>query len=123
MVAQRLGRECPARYANNRIARMLPLVTLDGQGIFIHQATFREEFVMPIPEEYKSLQTLIESIRKNTFIEGYHATDAECLGIALARYFRGNGLQILKTTYSALEDVNFHTENLKIAEMIVQLEG
>ena len=78
---------------------------------------------MPRSEDYKSLQSLIESIRKNTFIESYHATDAECLGIAIARYFRGNGLEILKTTYSALEDVNFHTANLKIAEMISSLEG
>ena len=71
----------------------------------------------------RRLQALIEETRKDSFVEGYHASDAECLGLILASHFTWNGLEILRTTFAALEDSNFHTENETIQAMIEKIAG
>jgi len=68
------------------------------------------------------LEKLIEEVRTTSFVSGYQATDAECLGLVLARYFTWDGLQVLKTAYAALEDSNYHKENEQIAKLIKQVE-
>ena len=50
-------------------------------------------------------------------------SDAEILGQLLSVYFEWDGLEILKTTYAALEDSNFHTENVEIDKMIKKIEN
>lgn len=47
-------------------------------------------------------------------------SDEEKAGIMLSNYFGWNGLAILKVTYSALEDSNFHKDNEKIAKLIAK---
>ncbi len=69
------------------------------------------------------LQVLIEEVRSESFVEGYHATDAECLGLILAWHFNWGGLEILRTAYAALEDSNWHTENETIQALIDKAQG
>lgn len=50
------------------------------------------------------------------------ASDAEALGLVIARYFEWDGLQILETSRRALEDANFHTEAEIIQNQIEQVK-
>ncbi len=70
-----------------------------------------------------SLEAIIEETRKDSFVAGYHATDAECLGLILAQHFGWGGLEILRTCYAALEDSNFHTENKTIQKLIEKVRS
>lgn len=67
------------------------------------------------------LKQVIEQQRKN-FIPEYQgkATDAECLGMALASYFRWDGVSILQTAYAALEDSGYHAVNEVIEKLITR---
>ena len=69
------------------------------------------------------LQQVIEIIRRTHFIPEYQeqATDAECLGIALAHYFGWAGMDILETCYAGLEDSNFHTIN-EVIDLLLHAE-
>jgi hypothetical protein len=44
-------------------------------------------------------------------------------GIKLAHHFDWDGLQLLKITYAALEDSNFHKENETIMQLIKNIEN
>jgi len=57
---------------------------------------------------YKAVDPLMERIRKECFRKGYAATDAECLGLIVSKYFRWNGFEIGNVAMQALEDANFH---------------
>jgi len=72
----------------------------------------------------ETLKEIAENQIKKSFIKEYqnYATIEEGLGLAISRYFEWDGLAILKTMYSALEDANFHSENQIIAEMINKIE-
>jgi hypothetical protein len=72
----------------------------------------------------EQLKELIKAQIKHSFMPEYQAqaTDEDALGLMLCRYFEYDGLAILKATYSALEDANFHTENRLIERMIKRLE-
>ena len=63
--------------------------------------------------ERESLEKVIEHVKHTHFIPEYQeqATDAECLGVALAHYFGWQGTPILEACYSGLEDGNYHTLN------------
>jgi hypothetical protein len=65
----------------------------------------------------------IERVKKDSFVDGYQATDAEALGIALAGFFSWDGLEILRTAQYALEDANFHTESAIVGEMAEHVEA
>lgn len=69
------------------------------------------------------LKYLIEKRKKESFVDGYEATDEEALGVIIASYFDHTGIDILKTLSYALEDANFHSENSVIREMIEDLES
>ena len=69
------------------------------------------------------VKQVLEGIKKESFIEGYQATDEETMGLLISKYFEWNGLKILKATYNALEDANFHTENIEIQKMIDRIEA
>ena len=60
--------------------------------------------------------------RERSFVNPMRHSLEEGLGIALAHHFEWDGLKILQTFYSALEDANFHTEAEKVADMIAEVE-
>ena len=62
----------------------------------------------------KVLKPLIEECKKTCFVEGYKATDEEILGIILSKYFKWDGVPLLKVLVDGLEDANFHTWNGKL---------
>jgi hypothetical protein len=62
------------------------------------------------------VQTLVDTIKRESFTEGYKATDAEAFGLLMARYFEWDS-RILDAAARALEDANFHTESGQVAEM------
>jgi hypothetical protein len=43
-------------------------------------------------------------------------TDADALGIIVAKYLKWDGADIMETMQSALEDANYHTLNEKLLE-------
>lgn len=71
-----------------------------------------------------ALKNLIEKKKDEAFRSEYRskATDEEALGLIISSYFQWNGLAILRTLYSALEDANFHRENKAIQALINRLE-
>jgi hypothetical protein len=66
----------------------------------------------------EQIKQILEQIKKESFVEGYIATDEEAMGLLLSKYFEWDGIQCLEAVSSALEDCNFHTENAKIRKMI-----
>ncbi len=73
-------------------------------------------------------ETIKEIIRKQieaSFIPACQSktTDPEGLGVAVAHYFRWDGLAILETFSAALEDANYHTENETVAQWIEKLRA
>lgn len=62
------------------------------------------------------VQTLVDTIKRESFTEGYKAGDAEAFGLLMARYFEHDA-RILDAAARALEDANFHTESGQVAEM------
>ena len=71
-------------------------------------------------EIHKTLQPLINKMRGVAFTPEYQdkASDAEVLGLIIARYWEWDGLQILETSKEALEDANFHTAASVIEKQI-----
>jgi hypothetical protein len=69
-----------------------------------------------------TLQKLIDEQKETSFVDPSATTDFEALGILISQHFDWDGLAILKTTYSALEDANFHTENKQVEAMIDRVE-
>jgi len=76
-------------------------------------------------ENNELLKVLIKDQINRAFVESYRtrATEEEGLGILIAKYFKWDGLAILKTLYAALEDANFHTENKEIEKLIKRVES
>ena len=64
----------------------------------------------------KIINPLLEQVRQQSFVKGYEATDAECLGLVVSKFFRWNGYEIGKVAIEAFEDSNFHeiAENLQL---------
>lgn len=73
----------------------------------------------------KKVARLIESVKNEVFEKEYRSqvTDAEVLGIMISKYFSWNGIEVLKTASSALEDCNYHSENAEIVKMIEHVES
>jgi hypothetical protein len=63
------------------------------------------------------IKAFLSNIKKNSFVDGYEATDEEAMGLLLASLFEWDGKAIMKSCAWALEDANFHTECEKIMEM------
>ncbi len=70
------------------------------------------------------LKALIQAQIKKSFVPDYQskATDSDGLGLMISKYFEWDGLEILKTLSTALEDANFHTENQVVRELIAKVE-
>jgi len=62
------------------------------------------------------VQTLVDTIKRESFTAGSNPTDADAFGLLMARYF-GWDSRILDAASKALEDANFHTESAQVAEM------
>lgn len=73
--------------------------------------------------ERRLLADMVASVKENSFIKGYTATDAEALGILIARFFQWDGLAILRAAQYALEDANFHGESAKVSDMADTIEN
>ena len=58
----------------------------------------------------KAVGPVLEQIKKESFVEGYKASDEEAIGLLVSKYFQWDGGRILEATGEALEDANFHTE-------------
>jgi len=76
-------------------------------------------------ENSELLKMLIKNQINKSFVELYRdqATDEQGLGLLISKYFKWDGLAILKTLYTALEDANFHTENKEIEKLIKRVES
>lgn len=49
-------------------------------------------------------------IKRESFTEGYQATDAEAFGLMTASFFTWDGVDVMMAASYALEDANFHDE-------------
>lgn len=78
------------------------------------------EFKSP---EFDVIRGILDGIKRQHYVEGYKASDAEALGILMSKWFRWDGRAILVATYAGLEDANFHTENKTIGKLIADLDG
>lgn len=72
--------------------------------------------------KYQLLKRILQAEKVNHYSEPSEISDTQAMGILMAHFFEWDGLQILKATYEALEDSNFHTENETIQKMINKLE-
>ena len=72
-----------------------------------------------------NLSELIENTRRESFSPEYwdHVTDAEILGVILARHFNWDGRACFETLTHALEDSNFHQVNKALQEIWEMFEG
>lgn len=77
---------------------------------------------METVEQNQAVKALLETYRSH-WIPEYQAerTDAELMGILVAKYFRWGGEDILKTASVALEDANFHAENTVVEGLLEAL--
>ena len=65
---------------------------------------------METAEVKKAVGTVLEQIKKESFVDGYKASDEEAMGLLVSKYFEWDGLSILRASHDALEDANFHSE-------------
>lgn len=70
-----------------------------------------------------SLQTLIDQRKSEAFVDPSGASDEDALGLLISVHFEWDGVSILKTAISALEDANFHTEAALIEDMLKKVEA
>jgi len=70
-----------------------------------------------------NLQTIIENKINTAFVPEYRseAKAPEALGLVIAEYHGWDGVKILQTAISALEDANFHTEAAAVQELLDNL--
>lgn len=73
--------------------------------------------------ERQLLADMVASIKENSFVKDYKATDPEALGLLIARFFHWDGLSILRAAQYALEDANFHGESAKVSDMADAVEN
>ena len=76
--------------------------------------------------EYKSsddvikdlMPKVIKMVRQTAYVDPNdpRVTDADALGIIVAKYLKWDGADIMETMHSALEDANYHTLNEKLLE-------
>jgi len=64
------------------------------------------------------IRELLGTIKKNSFVDGYKATDSEAMGLLVSHFFEWDGVAILETSAEALQDANFHTEAGQLFDMV-----
>lgn len=67
-----------------------------------------------------ALRPIIETARKAIYTLEYQdkATDAEILGVILAKFFEWDGTKILATAVSGLEDANYHSDASEVQKLL-----
>lgn len=72
-----------------------------------------------------NLSELIENTRREVFRPEYwhQVTDAEILGVMIAKHFAYDGAACFETLTHALEDSNFHQVNQALQETWETCEG
>jgi hypothetical protein len=74
----------------------------------------------------KSRETLtaeLTRIKREKFVPGYQATDAEAFGLLTSEFFDWDGADIMRTAGYALEDANFHGEAAQLDAMAQRIEA
>jgi len=66
---------------------------------------------------------VIQLVKEKAFINPDQATDADALGIIVAKYLKWDGADIIETMFSALEDANYHTLNKRLWETYIDWEN
>ena len=63
-------------------------------------------------EKERTLENIVEETRNRVYLPEYRSTvsDSRVMGVVVSQYFKWNGVEILETAFSALEDANFHAE-------------
>jgi len=69
-----------------------------------------------------SVSAELAKIKRLSFVEGYQASDEEAMGILLSRFFKWDGVAIMKAAAAGLEDANFHTECALVLELARKAE-
>ncbi len=64
------------------------------------------------------LGPLIQDIKESCYVAGYNPTDAEVMGLLVAKFFKWDGLAIAESAGYALEDANFHVLNERLQLLI-----
>ena len=59
---------------------------------------------------------VIKLVKEKAFTNPDQVTDADALGVIVAKYLEWNCDDIMETMFSALEDANVHTLNKKLLE-------
>ena len=59
---------------------------------------------------------VIQLVKEKAFTNPDQITDADALGIIVAKYLKWDGADIMETMHSALEDANYHTLNEELLE-------
>lgn len=70
----------------------------------------------------RSVQAMLEKIKRECFSPGYEASDTEAMGLLLSHFFDYDGADILRAAETALEDANFHAEAAALGEARQRLE-
>lgn len=73
-------------------------------------------------ETREAVTPVLERIKRESFVNAGETADEDAMGLLVSKFFEWDGLAILKTAYSALEDANFHAENETIEELIRKVE-
>lgn len=69
-------------------------------------------------DQKKIVKNLLDTIKKESFVKGYEATDEEAMGLLLSKYFEYAGVAILESAMHGLEDANFHKESEQVQNII-----
>lgn len=69
------------------------------------------------------LKAELARIKRESFTAGAEPSDEDAMGLLISRYFKWDGVSILKAAANALEDANFHDESAQIDEMIKKIGG
>lgn len=70
----------------------------------------------------RTVQRLLEEIKRDCFSPDYEASDTEAMGLLLSHVFDYDGADILRVAEAALEDSNFHAEAAALGEARQRLE-
>ena len=64
-----------------------------------------------------SINNILDKIKKETFVDGYKASNEEAFGILMSKYFNYDGIAIAEATLGGLTDSNSHSlaESLRVS--------
>ena len=57
----------------------------------------------------ETLKPLVDRISKESFVDGYNPSDAECMGLIVSKFLQWDCGDVIEACVEALEDSNAHT--------------